>query len=109
MTKLIPLKFDIIGTDEFLDGEKVFGYFPNEEKTFEAGEIATVRHVGISKAMYDYLYLVMVQTGQGSTFGDPPPSLIKGNIQNITYPNNYALGYFSAVEIDEATVVIVEE
>lgn len=102
-------KFDIIATDEFLDGQKISGYSPNGEKIFEAGEIATVRHIGISSAMYDYLYLIMVQTGQGSTFGDTPPALIKGNIQNLTQPDNYALGYFSAVEVHEATLLIEEE
>ncbi len=39
---------------------------------------------------------------------DTPPEPIRGNIENVTDPEHYALGYFGASEISEARLVIKE-
>ena len=95
--------------DEFWDGQTIEGYYPNEEKTFVEGEEVMVRHIGISKETYDFLFLLLEQTGQTGQLIDVPPALIKGNIRNLTQPDNIAMGYFWASEVDEETLVITAE
>ncbi len=99
---------NVIAKDEFWDGQRIEGYFPNEEKTFLPGDKVLVRHIGISKETYDYLFLLFEQTGQTGQLIDVPPALIKGNIRNLTNPENIAMGYFGASEIDQEVLMITE-
>lgn len=100
---------NVIAKDEFWDGQKIEGYFPNEEKAFTPGDEVVIRHIGISEATYDYLFLLFEQTGQTGQLIDVPPALIRGNIRNLTDPDNFAMGYFGASEVDERALVIIEE
>lgn len=99
---------NIIAKDVLWDGQKIVGYFPNEEKVFEVDDEVTVRHIGISEATYNFLFLLFEQTGQTGQLVDVPPALIKGNIRNLTNPTNIAMGFFGASEVDEAKIVITE-
>ena len=99
---------NVIARDEFWDGQRIEGYFPNEEKTFTAGDEVTVRHIGISEETYDYLFLLFEQTGQTGQLIDVPPALITGNIRNLTNQENIAMGYFGASEVDVADLLITE-
>ncbi|WP_185154210.1 DUF4249 domain-containing protein [Fulvivirga sp. M361] len=99
---------NVIARDEFWDGQKIEGYFPNEEKVFEPGDEVLVRHIGVSEETYDFLFLLFEQTGQTGQLIDVPPALIKGNIRNLTDPENIAMGYFGASEVDEEILVITE-
>ncbi|MEM6523143.1 MAG: DUF4249 domain-containing protein [Bacteroidota bacterium] len=99
---------NVIAKDEFYDGQTIEGYFPNEERVYLPGDKVTVRHIGISEEHYDFLFLLFEQTGQTGQLIDVPPALIKGNIRNLTNPENIAMGYFGASEIDERTITIVE-
>ena len=99
---------NVIAKDEFWDGQRIEGYFPNEERVFTAGDEVIVRHIGISKQTYDYLFLLFEQTGQTGQLIDVPPALIKGNIRNLTNQENIAMGYFGASEVDEAFLLITE-
>ncbi len=100
---------NVIAKDELWNGQTIEGYLPNEELTFEPGEEVVVRHIGISKVNYDYLFLLFEQTGQTGQLIDVPPALIQGNIRNLTNPENIAMGYFGASEIDEEILLIVED
>ena len=100
---------NVVAKDEFWDGQTIEGYYPNEEKTFVEGDEVMVRHIGISKETYDFLFLLFEQTGQTGQLIDVPPALIKGNIRNLTQPDNIAMGYFGASEVDEETLVITAE
>jgi hypothetical protein len=97
---------NLIASDRLFNGQTIRGYLPSEEKIVVAGDIAKVMHIGISKAYFDYLFLLFEQTGQTGQLFDVPPAGIKGNIRNVTNPRNAALGYFGAVEIDEVTLII---
>ena len=99
---------NVIAKDEFWDGQQIEGYIPNEEKVFNQGDEVMVRHIGISGETYDYLFLLFEQTGQTGQLIDVPPALIKGNIRNLTNPDNIAMGYFGASEVDEAVLLITE-
>ncbi len=49
-----------------------------------------------------YLTLNNVTLADGSPFSLPPASL-RGNVANLTRPEEPALGYFLAAEVDERT------
>ncbi|MEL7002619.1 MAG: DUF4249 domain-containing protein [Bacteroidota bacterium] len=99
---------NVIAKDEFYNGQTIVGYFPNEERVFLPGDEVVVRHIGISKANYDYLFLLFEQTGQTGQLIDVPPAFIRGNIRNLTTPDDLALGYFGASEVDQEILVITE-
>jgi len=98
-------KWSIIASDEFYNGTRVIGREPNEEMIYEPGQKALIRQMAITRQAYDYLFLLFDQSGSGGPFSTPPVT-IRGNVQNITNPDRYALGYFLAAEVDEAELVI---
>jgi hypothetical protein len=97
---------NIISTDKFFNGQQIIGYFPSEEKIFDPGDEAAVRHIGLSKAQYDYMYILLEQTGQTGQLFDVPAAPIRGNVRNLTNVNKPALGYFGAGQVDERSIVI---
>jgi hypothetical protein len=98
--------FNLISSDKFFDGKEVIGYLPSEEKVFKPGDVATVRHIGISKNEFDFLFQLFEQTGQTGQLFDIPAAGVSGNIRNLNNPRKAALGYFGASEIDERTLTI---
>ncbi|TPN83976.1 DUF4249 domain-containing protein [Aquimarina algicola] len=99
----------LVETDEFFDGQQRLGVTINEEVVFEIGDIATGQQLGISEEYYDFLYELFIQTGQGGSFiGNPPPASIRGNIINVTNPQQRALGFFYAVDVEEDTIEVEE-
>ena len=99
---------NVVARDRFWDGEPIEGYIPNEEVTVEPGQTITVRHMGISKDAYDYLFLLFEQTGQTGQLIDVPPALIRGNIRNLTDPDNLAMGYFGASQVDQLQYTVAQ-
>jgi hypothetical protein len=97
---------NIVATDKFFDGETVEGYFPNEEKVFTPGQQVLVRQIGISRNQYDYLFILLEQTGQTGQLIDVPAAPIRGNVRNLTNPGKPALGYFGVNEISEKLIII---
>jgi hypothetical protein len=98
-------RWTIVTSDDFFNGQKIYGREPNDQIIYEPGQVAKVRQHAISKNQYDFLFLLYDQaTGEG--LYDSPPVPIRGNIQNLTNPDNYPLGYFGAGEVDEQEIVI---
>lgn len=86
--------FFLVSEDSFYQGNPFsFSYFYED---LEAGDRVTIRILGIDKNFYDYMNIVISQTGQdaGGPF-ESPPAVVRGNIRNITNPENYPLGYFA--------------
>lgn len=100
---------NIISSDRFFNGKQVIGYFPNEEKVFNAGTGITLRQIGISRNHYDFLFQLFEQTGQTGQLIDVPPAGIRGNVVNLTDPLKPALGYFGVNEVAQETMVIQPE
>ena len=99
---------NFVGSDEFFDGERVIGFEPNQEATVEPDQLVLVRQLSLSKRAFEYSFLLFEETGKNPFFLTPA-SLIRGNIENLTNPERYALGYFGASEVDTAELRIVEE
>lgn len=88
-----------ISEDEFTDGNLSFAYFTNEDLV--SGEEVGFEIQGISERFYEYMFILRSQAGTngGGPFQTQPTTL-RGNIVNITNPENFAFGYFRASETD---------
>lgn len=88
-----------ISEDEFTDGNLSFAYFSSED--LNPGEEVGFEIQGISERFYEYIFILRSQAG---TNGGGPfqtqPTTVRGNIVNITNPENFAFGYFRASETD---------
>lgn len=85
--------------DEFTDGSRTFAFF--SEENVSSGEMVAFEIQGISEDFYRYLFLLRSQAG--SSNGGPfqtQPTTVRGNIINITNPENFAFGYFRISETD---------
>lgn len=102
-------EFNFVGSDELYDGERAIGFEPNEEATVEPGQLIRVRQLSLSKRAFEYYFLIFQETGKDPLFESTPAALVRGNVENLTNPDHYALGYFGASEVDVAELVIVEE
>ncbi len=79
--------------DEFTNGNRTFAYFSNED--LKIGDEVNFEIQGISEQFYNYLYILSSQAGTNN--GGPfqtQPTTVRGNIVNITNPDNFAFGYF---------------
>lgn len=101
-------KNNLIGSDDFFDGQQIVGYFPNEELVFDPGDQVSVQQIGLSRNAYSYYFTLYDQLGRLGAALDTPPVPIRGNIRNLTNPDNFPLGYFLVSEFDEKTHVIIQ-
>jgi hypothetical protein len=98
-------KFNLINSDEFFNGRTVRGKEPNNELIYEAGQTAVVRQIGLSEAEFNYMFFLLEQAGGRGLFATPP-STVRGNVENVTNPDLYPLGYFGASEVAVAELKI---
>ena len=93
--------------DRFYQGEEFnFSYFYESDIV---GQQLTIKILGIDKRYFNYTSILIEQSDQGG--GNPfqtPPVVIKGNIVNITNPDNYPLGYFNLSEANRFQITITE-
>ena len=101
----------LVVSDEFFDGQLRTGVNPNDEISFEVGDVATAQQLAISEEYHDFLFLLFEQTGNAglSFVGNPPPASIRGNLINLTNNTKRALGFFYAAEVEEGTITITAQ
>jgi len=99
----LDFNFFLLSDDRFYQGNSFsFSYFYDD---LESGSILDISILGIDKAFYDYMNIVVAQTGQDT--GGPfqaPPAEVRGNISNTTNPENYPLGYFAIAQEYSASI-----
>ncbi|MFI1773225.1 DUF4249 domain-containing protein [Thalassobellus citreus] len=91
--------------DEFTDGNQIFAFYSDED--LNAGDELVIKNYGVSKQFYEFMNLLLQQTGDES--GDPfetQPATVRGNCINQTNPENYPLGYFKASEVSIFNYII---
>ncbi len=94
-----------VDEDEFFQGNPFFSISQNND--LKTGDSVTVTHFGISQQYYNYLSILLSQSG--NTGGGPfqsPPATIRGNVINQTNFENFPLGYFSLSETDSRVYVM---
>jgi len=104
---LLPTLFDL--KDEFTDGNLMTIFYEKlnndntGEKEFEPGDIVDIDLYGISEQYYNYIRLLIQQSGGAGGPFSTIPAEIKGNCVNLTDPDNYAFGYFRLTAYDKRT------
>ncbi|MGA9270437.1 MAG: DUF4249 domain-containing protein [Lutimonas sp.] len=102
---LLPTLFDI--KDEFTDGNQIriiYERIENEETgemEFEPGDVVEIDLNGISSPYYDFMRLLIEQSGNSGNLFSTIPAEIKGNCINVTDPDHYPYGYFRLTEVDK--------
>jgi len=102
---LFPTLFDV--KDEFTNGNIMNFFYEKRtdedtgEKEFEPGDIVDISLFGISEQYYNYIKLLIEQSGaEGGPFSTVPAE-VRGNCYNVTNPDHYAYGYFRLTEVDK--------
>lgn len=91
--------------DEFTDGNQIFGFYTEEDLT--AGHEVTIRNYGISKAFYEYMFILLQQNSEeGGGLFETTPATVRGNCINETNSENFPLGYFRLSEVDEIIYIV---
>lgn len=88
--------------DQFFNGNQNYASYNDE--ALEPQDFVKLKLFGISSRHHDYLYKI-ITSYQGGPF-QTVPGLIRGNIQNITNPQNFAFGYFSLSETSTITHIV---
>lgn len=98
--------FDLfVANDEFVNGNPITDFNVPDE-LFSQFDTVLIVQERITRQAREFLQLLQQQTAfVGGPF-DPPPSPIEGNIENLTDPNDIALGYFGAAGTDRASIVV---
>lgn len=101
--KVIP-EYGVI-EDRFFQNNEMFGLYFSED--LKSGDVLKFTLNGISLNYFNYMNILLTQTGSGNAGPfSTPSSTIRGNIINQTNFNNFALGYFrlSKTEISEYVI-----
>jgi hypothetical protein len=98
-------KFTLLSSDELYNGQTIRGKLPNDELIYIAGDMAEVRQIALSEFAYKYYFAIFEQEGSRGGLSTPPAA-IRGNIENLTDPDRYPLGYFYASEISKGELVV---
>ncbi|NVN18483.1 DUF4249 family protein [Muricauda sp. HICW] len=103
--------------DEFFQGQQFQFSFFYDDKT-EPGDQVTVSILGATQGFYNYMDLVLGQTGNGGGPFQTPVATVRGNVFDITgaenvtviddveNPNDFALGYFAVVQEYKRSLII---
>ena len=94
--------------DRFFQGEEfVFSHFYSSDEV-KVGDLITIKAHGVEEQYYNYFNLILTLTdSNGGPFQSLPASS-RGNILNVTQPDNYPLGYFLISESDQKQLLIEE-
>ncbi|MHA7831435.1 MAG: DUF4249 family protein [Flagellimonas sp.] len=107
----------LVVEDEFFQGQQFeFSYFYDEDT--DPGDEVTISILGATEEFYNYMDLVLEQTGNAGGPFQTPVATVRGNVfdvtgldnitilDNVERPNDYALGYFGVVQEYTSTITI---
>jgi hypothetical protein len=87
---------------EVEDDEHTNGNLNQESYSHEklkAGDRVDIKLYGISKSYYNYMFKLIVASGNDGNPFPTIPSAVRGNIVNQSNSKNYAFGYFRLAEV----------
>jgi hypothetical protein len=90
--------------DEHTNGNLMQESYSHEK--LKAGDQVDFKLYGISKSYYNYMFKLILATGNDGNPFPTTPSAVRGNIINQTNSNNYAFGYFRLAEVDTKSYTI---
>ncbi|WP_285058123.1 DUF4249 domain-containing protein [Pedobacter ginsengisoli] len=90
--------------DEHRDGNLMEESFSHEK--FKTGDQVEFKLYGISRSYYNYMFKLILASGNDGNPFPTTPSAVRGNIVNQTNGENYAFGYFRLAEVDSKIYTI---
>ncbi|MDB4149829.1 DUF4249 domain-containing protein, partial [Flavobacteriaceae bacterium] len=92
--------------DRFFQGEEfVFSHFYSSDEV-KVGDLITIKAHGVEEQYYNYFNLILTLTdSNGGPFQSLPASS-RGNILNVTQPDNFPLGYFLISESHQVQLLV---
>ena len=90
--------------DEHTNGNLMQESYSHED--LKAGDQIDIKLYGISKSYYNYMYKLILASGNDGNPFPTTPGAVRGNIINQTNTENYAFGYFRLAEMDTKTYTI---
>jgi len=90
--------------DEHSNGNLMQESYSHEK--LKAGDQVGFKLYGISKSYYNYMFKLILATGNDGNPFPTTPSAVRGNVINQTNSNNYAFGYFRLAEVDTKNYMI---
>jgi hypothetical protein len=93
----------VVANDQGLNGRFVTKFQPFGGIAVDVGDRVVVRQLALSEPLYHYFDAIAQGTSHGGSPFAVPPSSIRGNVANRTNASRFALGYFLATEVSEAT------
>jgi len=106
---LFDFDFDeyLVSEDTFYPGQLFqFSYFYDQE--LQPQTVLDIEILGVDEQFYNYMNQVILQSGGDQGPFQSPAATVKGNIVNITDPDNFALGYFAISQTYTASLQIAE-
>ena len=101
----LPLPSLAVISDKFSDGNE--NYIENDNENNVAGITVGINVYGISRRYYDYLNILIQQSGSDENGPFPTtPVQLKGNVTNVNDPNKEVLGYFRLGEFDTTSYTV---
>jgi hypothetical protein len=86
-----------VSNDEFYNGNTIFGYYLVEDLVVD--DEVQFNLYGVSEAYYNFMFILLQQTGSGGGPFETQPATVRGNVVNETKPDNFPLGYFRISEV----------
>lgn len=83
--------------DEHTNGNLMQESYSHEK--LKAGDQVDIKLYGISQSYYNYMFKLIVASGNDGNPFPTIPSAVRGNIVNQTNNKNYAFGYFRLAEV----------
>lgn len=107
-TDVIPYFITI--KDEFTNGNEMTIFFEKDDEDGELdalnpGDEVNVELIGISEQYYNYMSLLLQQTGGQGPFSSTPAP-VNGNCINITNAENSPYGYFRLTEVNSTQYTV---
>lgn len=93
-----------INDDRFTNGNQIFSFYSNPDT--ETGNQLSIKNYGVSKQFYEFMFLLLQQTGEGGGPFQVQPATVRGNCINLTNPENYPFGYFRASQATQEIYII---
>lgn len=90
--------------DEHTNGNVMQESYSHEK--LKPGDQVDIKLYGISKSYYNYMYKLIVASGNDGSPFPTIPGAVRGNIINHTNSENYAFGYFRLAEMDTKSYTI---
>ncbi len=105
----------LVTEDEFYEGKEFeFSYFYNDDIT--SGMEITINLLGVDEAFFNYMNLLIIQSGGNQGPFQTPVATVKGNITNVTgstdinnltiNTENAAFGYFAVCQTFSKSITI---